>query len=101
VIKAVNTGGLEALVIDAAKRGYNRQLDLNAIDRHADPDGIHLLQDAIVHTHKGGKVCEPHFRCRVLVKQTGRDTPVEVWLDVETKRYQALPDAVQAETADG
>lgn len=91
-MKAVNTGSLEALICDAAKRGYNRQIDLAAFDRKADPDGIHVIQGILLHEHKAGKITAPHMRCRVLVKQRGTMRPAEAWLDIFLPTFIAIPD---------
>jgi hypothetical protein len=91
-MKAVDTNTLEALICDAAKRKYNRQMDLKAFDQMADPEGVHVLQDLMIHTHRAGQVCEPHARCRVLIKVKGHDLPREAWLDVELKRFETLVD---------
>jgi hypothetical protein len=91
-IKAVDTDSLEALICDAARRKYNQQLDLKRFETITDPEGIHVLQQMMIHHHRGGQLCEPHARCRVLLKIKHHELPVEGWLDVELKQFEALPD---------
>lgn len=97
--KVVTTNQLEDLSNDAWKRGYNRRLDYAVLERSVDPDGLHILSAFLMHEHKAGKACEPHARCRVLIKVKDTTVPVEAWLDVELGRYNRLATVEQVQAA--
>ena len=92
-MKAVNTGTLEDLAYNAAKRMYNRQLDMKKFEQIVDPDGVHLIQDVLLHEHKHGLACEPHARCQVYIKVKDSMEPTMAWLDIELGRFNELQDA--------
>lgn len=91
-MKVVGTPELLSLSWDAAKRQYNRQLDSDRLEKNIDPDGVHILEMFMIHEHKHGLKCEPHARCRVLIKVKGKDEPVEAWLDIELGKFDKLMD---------
>jgi ferredoxin len=97
--RVATTNILADLIVNASKRGYNRQLDLKKFEAVADPEGFHILSGMLIHEHKHGVACEPHMRCRVLVKVKDSMDPVEAWLDVEMSRFNKLPTNEQIQAA--
>lgn len=89
--RMVDTDSLVLLIKDSTRREYNRQLDLDLVLEQVDPDGIHIVQDFLLHEHRHGEVCEPHLRCRVLIKVNDTFVPIEGWLDIEIEQFSSLP----------
>lgn len=91
--KYFTTAALVEAAKIAEKRGYNRQLDPDAIASLPDNLGWPVVFD-MLHEHKGGKACEPHVRCMVLLPDlddvTGRLTH-RVMIDTDMDIFMALP----------
>lgn len=79
-----------ALVI-AAKiaeaRGYNRQLDVKALEAGLDDNQGYPVSFSMLHEHAAGERVDPHVRCMIVVNEDG-DT---VMLDTDLGLFNGLP----------
>lgn len=96
----VTTSILANLNKDAKNR--NRQIDPEWFAKHVDPDGFHLLAQALMHN-------EIEYRCQVYIKTKESMEPVMGWIDVSFENWdkvkeidkhirQAMADAEKAKT---
>jgi hypothetical protein len=76
---------------------WNRQLSPDAVNDIVDEGGVHLVSSVMVHEHRAGRACEPHLRCRLLIKAAGSLEPVEAWLDVDIESFAALETVLDSE----
>lgn len=85
-MKKVNTVTLKRLVAHSRGLRLNRLLD-KAVEKRLDPNGLHLLSQAIIH---GDVDC---IRCTVvLLKMSGTDEPFETVLDFSIDDFNRIPD---------
>lgn len=89
--KALTAPLLSTLNAMAAKKGYNRQIADDAIDR-LDPKGVNIAEALMMHEHAGGVPVAPHIRARVLMKWKMDPKPHEVMLDISMDAWDVLPD---------
>jgi hypothetical protein len=86
---------IKKTLIEAARagneRGYNRQLDPEALQEglEANANWFFPITFALPHEHIAGEQVEPHLRVQVLL-DTDPDTTV--LLDISQQRYNKLPD---------
>jgi hypothetical protein len=90
--RILSTAQLIMLNDRAIKNGYNKSLDPDTLERLADPAGLHMLIQLMVHEHKHGQPTEPHLRCRVLVKERDQalPNPAFLLLDVDFEDFRSL-----------
>jgi hypothetical protein len=93
IVKVVSTPELLRLARVAQMRDYNRQIDPDWIEEFLDPQGAHVLEFLIPHEHAQGKEVPLHARCQVLLKVEGTMNPMQAFLDIPIKEYNALPAA--------
>lgn len=77
----INALDLEELNRQAVKAQANRTLSEAVIDR-LDPDGINLVTTTIG--------SDDSVRALLLIKLTGREQPVEGWLDMSYENFNKL-----------
>ena len=68
-LRVATTDQLIRINDNAISQDYNRALDPKYLSEQADPDGIHVIEPILIHEHKNGEPTDPHWRCRVMIKQ--------------------------------
>lgn len=86
----INTSDFKYISRDSIRRKYNR-LPSDELLAALDPDGTHVLVFSMPHEHAAGAPVEPHMRTRWMMKLTGEDKPVDVFLDMTWEHFNALP----------
>jgi hypothetical protein len=78
------------------KRGYNRQLDDEALEQNLPAEDIYPVSFSMVHEHIAGEQVEPHIRAMVIIDDKG----APVILDLATETFDALAEAEVPEEGD-
>ena len=86
--KITNTSGFLSMAKAGAKMGYNRQVNLETLTPVIDPEGMHVESYRMLHEHKEGVSCEPHFRSLWMVKIVGQKAPVTLIMDTTIEAYE-------------
>ena len=86
--RITNTSGFLSMAKAGQKMGYNRQADLEALTPVIDAKGIHVENFMMLHEHRQGACCEPHYRSVWMVKITGEKFPVTVTIDTTPEAYE-------------
>jgi hypothetical protein len=97
--KMCNTDDLLDLVKLAQYNGFNRQVDIEQIERIVVPDGPHLVV-LVLPFHNGDHADIPHHRCDILVRTILDAGPTKITLDIAEKDFDRLHD-IPAEMLSG
>ena len=73
-VAMTNTAGIIFLIVNAA--GRNRCVEEEQFTKVVDPNGRHIMAQCFSHNDS--------MRTQWLCKVKGTDTPIEIWLDVDT-----------------
>lgn len=79
----MNTSHLIALAREGREHGFNRQLSEDFLAT-LDFKGVHIVTFSMIHN-------DSEMRVALLTKQTGKNDPTEVFLDMTFAAFNALP----------
>lgn len=90
-MKVATTEQLDRISQEGRDRGYNRVFTPGSGGYELDPDGIHVLDDVMLHEHAGGRRVPAHVRCWLIAKMTDAELPLTGVIDVSIERWDELP----------
>jgi hypothetical protein len=88
----IDTESFKTISADSIERGYNRLPSDELLDA-LDPDGTHVLVLSLPHDHIAGAL-DPeggHVRTEWMMKLTGKEEAVNIFLDMTWENFNALP----------
>ena len=87
-----DSGKFIEMAMNAKRKGYNRQVDVNKLIKLIDLDGVHVCKFSMIHTHIAGRKVAPHIRSIWMVKMKDKPStsPVTIALDIDMKVFNEL-----------
>ena len=94
-LRIAGTEDLTALIHDAIRRQYNRQISPQMI-HELDPIGKHVFNRVLAWHNEGD-----HHRASVLIKMKKDATPIQAYLDIHEDNWNKLMTVEEAKAALG
>lgn len=96
--RVADTPTLLTLARNARRHKFNRQLPLEALERHLDPDGRHVVSIALWGHNLDRTPINLHHRCQVLAKVKDSPDPMTLWLDLTDQDWRDLEPAERTDS---